>query len=224
MPVTVCQSTSAWYTSWFSWDRIGWVLEGRSWREEQRSDLLDRVDPERGACRTSPQIGPGRAEDLALDRVVHHGEAQSVPRAVERRLGEEWPPELLQVRAPRQVVARHVVDGTGAQQSHAVELATTPEHLDEPVVVRRGTDQSAATGQCRRHLEGSGAECVLLDRHTGRGIRGVQRGETPGVGFGHVESAVDHAEGTEDRSARNSSRVRPDATSTTLPSTSVATE
>ena len=57
------------------------------------------------------------------------GEAEPEADAGERGLGEQRPPEGLQVGAAREVVGGHVVDGARAEQADAVELAAPAQQL-----------------------------------------------------------------------------------------------
>ena len=74
-------------------------------------------------------------------------EAEAEADAVEGRLGEQRPAELLEVDAAGQVVAGHVATVREPSRRHAVELAAAEQHLREAVVVRGGRDEPAATAE-----------------------------------------------------------------------------
>src|SRR6266511_5076724 len=98
--------------------RAQWVrARGQELGEEQGGDLLGRVDPERGAGRATPGELADAGRDLVHHRVMDHREAEPEADALERRLGEQRPPERLEVGAARQVVSAHVADRAGAQQA-----------------------------------------------------------------------------------------------------------
>src|SRR4051812_42928562 len=76
-------------------DRVG--ARGQELREEQDDELLGGVDPERRARRSAPPELPGRACRQRGDRVEDDREAEAEADALERRLGEQRPPDRLEV-------------------------------------------------------------------------------------------------------------------------------
>ena len=100
--------TSAWYTSCFSWVRIGCVLDGSSW--VRNSAVMSSTGSTQNAVLAAPPQpnSPTRARHLGLHRVDRDREAEPEADAVERRLGEQRPAERGEVGAAGQVVARHV--------------------------------------------------------------------------------------------------------------------
>ena len=201
------------------------MLDGSSW--VKNSAVIRSAGSTQNAVLAAPPqaYSPLVESTLFFAGIVDDREAEAEADAVEGRLREERAAELLEVDAARKVVARHVANGAAAEQSDPVELALAEQHLGEPVVVGGARHETAAARQRGRRTQREVAHRVEPGRPPGAGIGRVQRGEPVDRSGSATEKAVSGMpSGSKMRVRKNSSSDWPDATSTTRPSTSVATE
>src|SRR5262245_23595507 len=74
-------------------------------RHEDSRHVLDRIDKECRAGRTSPAVLTWRTGNAVFDRIDDNGHAETEPYSVQRHLCEKRSPERLQVGVVWEVIA-----------------------------------------------------------------------------------------------------------------------
>lgn len=174
---------------------MGWVLDGSNW-VRNCTVRSSTGSTQNVVLAAPPQLySPGLEMTLAFTASMGDCEPQPEPHPVEGRLGVQGTTEGGQVAMFGQVVAHHVVDGTGTEQPHALQLAASTQHLGEAVVVPGGGHHPSTAGEADRRAERGSPADGLGSAVTAGAVEG---GQPIGPGLVDEEPGVGHPQGSED--------------------------
>jgi hypothetical protein len=99
------------------------VLDGISWVMKMAVSCSAGSTQKKVLAAPPQASSPGLDRTLLADRVEQDREPEAVADPVEGGLGEQPPPERLEIGPAGQVVAGHVGQGAAAEQARPVQLA-----------------------------------------------------------------------------------------------------